>query len=401
MAQTKQCRNSSNSSSVKWNQGTIYDNFTSRSPIAQRYRNVIQEQPQYKTRMVAYLIENNPYNKHQLTQEELREIEVFFNNNNEGNSDPYIHCPPNRGNSWKSINSILNTKVIANTICASLRGNKEVYTKYAIPAGTILGQYIGTESTKTEFDQRFKGEKIRKLKYRMQYLCFVQGPWKMNKPLELFIDPFEKNQVNVLHRINDCRKDITKTKRTETDKNRQNCEFVSVLVNGYPTILIRTIKRIPSFQTLWIYYGHYYGLIFANKPNVMIKDHQDIITLNKLLMKPNLTRKRHEIRAKLRPIIKKEIPVSREPPLLRKMHTFKFGDYNPSSISGLRKEKPTSSMRYKLLKDKIRSLDKRRTFHDFYAMTQSLENLMDEMKGAAIFESDIDEEDDEDMNEFL
>ena len=368
-------------SDMNWCKGNIYDNFTFRSSLAQECRNAIEQNPQYKSRMQAYLIENNPYNPCQYTQQELHKIEMFFNNNNEGNSNPQIQFPHGQ---YKPLNSMLDTKVMrahSKSYCKSLVGHKETFCKCRIPEGTILGQYHGAESTKWEWNQRFKGTKISKLKYRMQFLCFTQGPFDNDQCLELFIDPFDGangHVVGPLHRINDCRNDITKHLMTEKDKQRQNCEFVSILVNGYPTILVKTTKQIEAFQSLWIYYGDHYGLLFANKPDVLNKNHKDILNINKLLIKP-----------KPKPFIKKIIP-------MRKLND------GGSNVGSDRKR-----IQFQLLREKVREMTnkkKQRSFTDFFAMS-SLDELLNKrikrQRRVGLFDGILVESEEEDDDEML
>ena len=65
------------------------------------------------------------------------------------------------------------------------------------------------------------------------------------------------NDNSFLLRINDGRINIFKP-ATNEDRVRINCRFVSVLANGWPLILVQTIKPIKAGQALWTDYGSSY-----------------------------------------------------------------------------------------------------------------------------------------------
>ena len=58
--------------------------------------------------------------------------------------------------------------------------------------------------------------------------------------------------------INDVRKDINQKERSEDDILIQNIEFISCLINGWPSIFAVTIKNIKKGEWLWCYYGDRY-----------------------------------------------------------------------------------------------------------------------------------------------
>ena len=61
--------------------------------------------------------------------------------------------------------------------------------------------------------------------------------------------------------INDGRFEIENKELQTMNKSRINCEYIEVLVNGYPAILVRTTKKISKGDTLWIWYGPQYHLV--------------------------------------------------------------------------------------------------------------------------------------------
>eukprot|EP01084_Bolivina_argentea_P299597 516436_1 len=287
---------------IKWIEGDIYDNFTFRSSLTKQCRTAIQQQPRYQTHKHAYLIENNPFNlDFQYSEQELHKMEIFFNNNNECNPIPFIRLAENK---WRPLNNVLTNREIKSTtgnIPTILIGQQETYSKLPIPKGTILGQYIGYESIKNEWDNMYKGIKISKLKYRMQYLCHNTIPFTNNEPVQIVIDPFDHKTtpINLLHQINDCRSNISSNDMTQDDKHRQNCEFVSVLVNGWSSVLIRTTKTILPYKSLWIHYGNYYGLLFANK-SLVINTRADVMMNQKKKKKKKILKKKKNQKLKIK-----------------------------------------------------------------------------------------------------
>merc|ERR1712228_62102 len=90
---------------------------------------------------------------------------------------------------------------------------------------------------------------------------------RRGKQIEIYIDAFKKTQ-NALTIINDCRANIKSSQLNEDDENRANCEFVSVLVNGWPSILVRTTKKIKKGESLLICYGASYNSVMEINENI-------------------------------------------------------------------------------------------------------------------------------------
>ena len=98
-----------------------------------------------------------------------------------------------------------------------------------------------------------------------------------NKQMRLIIDPvslgFGKGLPNdhFVSRSNDCRKNIRINRIFKGDQARFNCEFVSVRVNGWPSIFLMTIKDVKKGNQLWSYYGSRYKNAMDDANSSMVK----------------------------------------------------------------------------------------------------------------------------------
>ena len=90
---------------------------------------------------------------------------------------------------------------------------------------------------------------------------------KNSKSFYLIIDPIAEGKGNGIIDnnlacfVNDCRKNIKMKTRTNSDINAQNTQFVSALVNGWPSIFLISIKDIQIGQNLLCYYGDLYHIV--------------------------------------------------------------------------------------------------------------------------------------------
>ena len=275
-----------NLAKIKWAKPDKRSHCTVRSQQVHQIKEHIQSQPKYE-RMIQqnkYLIEENPTREgypSEYTQSELYKIKKYFKQNREGNSNPIVVTLK------KNLNEVIKTRRIKQ--CGwqnSLNGDMETFAVCDINKGVILGQYIGDEMLKEEYEKmyNFTMEEAVHSRYLHGETLFVPNDLAMGPPkrkkrkknmeskgevIEIYIDAFKEEQ-NALNVINDCRANISLEELREDDRDRANCEFVSVLVNGWPSILVRTTKKIKMNESLLICYGANYHLVMET--NASIKD---------------------------------------------------------------------------------------------------------------------------------
>lgn len=253
------------------------------------YKKAIQSQPKYQRQreQKMYLIENNPMNKDcKYDESDWSEIRTYFERNKEGNISPkWIKL---RDDKFLALDQILNTRRMKE--CEWQKNEEmeeqETFALIEINKGVILGQYGGSEMLKSEYLKIYNGTKQEAVndKYLHGENLFIptsilnKNPKKKRKlnknekekgkVIEVYIVPFneeKQSKKSPLLFINDSRFDINSEKElNENERARTNCEFVSVLVNGWISILVRTTKKIKKNQSLLIWYGHSYHLIMEN-----------------------------------------------------------------------------------------------------------------------------------------
>eukprot|EP01084_Bolivina_argentea_P020055 37330_1 len=239
---------------IEWAKPNPYDNFTERSLECDIKKQLIQSKIKYKNAIEngEFIIENNPNSNCIYNKSICNDIKEYFEHNREGNINPWIKYYELR------LNNIINIKCIEN--CSwqqQLNGQMETYSLINIEKGIILGQYCGKEMLKDEFYKIYNG--TMEESYHFSFLhgdclfvpLFIENNNNINEPprkkrkyngnnkmkgeiYEIFIDAAD-NQKSRLIFINDGRRDINS--RNECligkDDKRINCEFISVLVNGY------------------------------------------------------------------------------------------------------------------------------------------------------------------------
>eukprot|EP01084_Bolivina_argentea_P279483 477814_1 len=268
--------------------GDELDNYTTRSKKLNNIRKQVHLKPQYAKhrKKKTYCIEANPETPQQHKPSLLvrNDIHRFYTRNNEGNLKPLIEFSSNL--IFKQSKFLGVRRLNENTVQwqPTLIGQLDTFAKVNIPTGTILGQYVGHEMLEDEYHRKYKGTKedhIHRLYLHSEYLLIgndnrnlnERNPKKKrrlntntqnkhNNKIRIVIDALSADKTNPLLYLNDGRKDIKTTEPTTEDlEERINAEFVSCLVNGYPNILVRTIKDIPRGKSVLIYYGEYKDVI--------------------------------------------------------------------------------------------------------------------------------------------
>ena len=263
---------SANVTIIEWEKGKRFDNFTQRTKEIHHYREIIQSASKYQNAIKngRFIIENNPIiDDCVYTKKDHDEIQRYFEMNMEGEMDPFIYIKPNNPHKLKRLHTILGIRRVENCVLPQLNGESETFAKRKIDRGVILGQYCGHEMLKEEYFKIYNGTREEAEHYRYLHGTELKLT-KINKTIDLFIDPFDKfyrDKRNCQHRksplifINDARFNIKDKELQKSDKQRINCEYVEIMVNGFVAILVRTTKRIKKDETLWISYGPQYDLV--------------------------------------------------------------------------------------------------------------------------------------------
>ena len=244
--------------------------FTQRSKKVNEYRLNILKYPKYAALGKGeYLIENNLLNDeevghYQFAEDTLNVMKEFvIKNEGAGNVSPDV-LVNRRWMKYESLDNVLGFRIIDPSNCVHLpnpkilEGQKECYAKLNIPNGTILRQYVGNEMTQSEYHKIYNGTKEE-----MHHLSFMHGDTLLlpdGERLDIYIDGIGVGDTSPLLYINDGRANI-REKETPGDAKRMNVEFIGVLCNGWPMILVRSTKPIKSGDSLWINYGPRFGLV--------------------------------------------------------------------------------------------------------------------------------------------
>lgn len=141
-----------------------------------------------------------------------------------------------------------------------------------------MGQYSGDEMLRDEFYTIYNGTADE-----VYHFNYIHGPTvqKGERTETVWIDPVDrlygvgkKKRQSPLMLINDGRSDImdqadSLSQLSTVSRRRINCEYVELLVNGWPTILVRTTKKIKEGQSLFVWYGPGYSGVMENQELTM------------------------------------------------------------------------------------------------------------------------------------
>ena len=259
-----------NPGAVEWVKKDESDyHFTVRSKKVHEYRQCVLQQKKYAVlNDDEFIIENINHltndGHRQCTAEELRVIKDFVvKNKGAGNLHPDI-LVNRRWMKYETLDSVLGVQPIDPSKCSHLRnpddlkGHKECFAKLNIPKGTILGQYVGTETTKEEYYKIYNGSRGEE-----RHLVYMHGDIFVlpdGREVDLYVDGIDAGDTSPFLYINDGRADIGGTETTE-DAERINTEFINVSCNGWLMILIQTTKSIKAGDSLWINYGPHYKAV--------------------------------------------------------------------------------------------------------------------------------------------
>eukprot|EP01083_Nonionella_stella_P078765 215741_1 len=263
---------------IQWEKQLCFEHLTIRSSCLQAKKEMIQQQQKYaKLKHGEYLVENNPSNSNcSYSQQELDTIKSFIIENHVGNVNPIIQYQLGIRNTMDNVLGIRKTAKIKNF--EILEGAKECYAKVNIDKGVILGQYIGNEMLKEEFDQVYNGtrEEMHHMTYMFGDTVIIPDAERMNASkkrklnngkhcieFEVYIDGIAADTSVPLLYINDGRVNMD-VEPTVQDKRRINVEFVSILCNGWPYVMIRSTKKLNK-GSIWVNYGCSYGFVMECK----------------------------------------------------------------------------------------------------------------------------------------
>ena len=266
-----------NINQVEWQKELSFGHLTVRSKSLQKIKIQIQKQTKYaKLTNGKYLIENNPLNEDCSTYKKT--ITKFIELNHIGNINPVIQHKKNKD---MSLNELVKTRKVKKCKhCPILEGQQETYATTDIDKGVILGQYCGNELSQEEYHTIYNGTTSEK-----DHLTYLHGDtfrFGNTQDVDFYIDAFGGCKSSALLYINDGRKNILQA-ATANDNKRMNTEYVSVLCNGWPMILVRTTKKIKANSSLWIDYGNRYGLVLDGKALMYDEEQKRITSVKQIL----------------------------------------------------------------------------------------------------------------------
>ena len=157
-------------------------------------------------------------------------FEKYFKINMEGQSDPILYgC---------------NNMKLKNVVKLYDKNSKQksVKARIDLKADIILGEYVGCHYLLDEWLQYYKDIKIRH-----KYILGTNFNYN-DCNYAILIDAFDYKLNSILHHIN--------------NNPINNVELVSVLVNGYPRIMIKTTKDINKNDDLYLNYNDLDGILF-------------------------------------------------------------------------------------------------------------------------------------------
>eukprot|EP01084_Bolivina_argentea_P121991 216201_1 len=252
---------------IDWAKDNVRGNFILRSRSLNDKKQRIQKKYMTLNKKDAYIIENISQldKKDQCDKQEIKQIKKFVQKNGIWNTNNKIEY---KTNMCKLNSDVLGIRVVGEcSFLPILKGQLECYAKVDIDKGVILGQYIGNEYLEKDYHDIYN-----RTKEQMNHLTYMMSEELKynNEILDIYIDAFAVYETNMndnkidnsyLLRINDGRVNIKRGEQTEDDTERMNCCFLSVLCNGWPLILVQTIKKITKLSPLWMHYGVQYGLV--------------------------------------------------------------------------------------------------------------------------------------------
>ena len=250
---------------VDWVSSESDHHLTIRTKQLQKYKDHIASHSKYaKLPDGKYLMENNPMHdrKCDYKEHELEAFKLFVEWNGIGNRKPTtmnesdIIALGYVNESAAELEDVIEVRIVAE--CPALPflvGQKGTFAKMDIDEGVILGQYLGREMLEEEYHAVYNGTREEK-----DHLTFANGAELMvdDKIITIIIDAFPAYKDSPLLYINDGRENI-RDNATPRDEERINTEFVSVLCNGWPMVLLRTTKPLKAGNQLFIHYGETYN----------------------------------------------------------------------------------------------------------------------------------------------
>ena len=147
--------------------------LTMRTKEIAECRKLIQAQPKYAALDDGFLVENNALHAdNQFKSALLTKIKQFVRDNCIGNTNPSIKLRSDRRAPLDEVLGIRDIKreQLACREMHFLVGEKGVYAKQSIPRDTILGQYVGAEMHKEQFEKMYCGTREE-----MEHLSFMHG----------------------------------------------------------------------------------------------------------------------------------------------------------------------------------------------------------------------------------
>ena len=273
---------------IEWVKSNKNDQFTQRTQKCDELRRRIQSKKKYQEAIQQnrFLIENNMVEYDERIQQSQRELcTQYFEDNGEGNGIPLkIRDGRRRSGIYRFYTldeTVEKRKVVDCGWQSQLNGQFGVFAVRDIGRNVVLGQYCGDEMMKNEYYDIYNGTMDEVEHRRYLHGATIYDPKRANRnngnsntKVTMYIDPIDKmygdgmsKRQSPLIFINDGRSDIyNESGALSVEETRRiNCEYREVLVNGWPAILVRTIRRVTKDEQLLVNYGDSYGGVMENE----------------------------------------------------------------------------------------------------------------------------------------
>ena len=170
-----------------------------------------------------------------------------------------------------TLNEMVDKKIISSKMnrgIPELVGTFGVFASAKIPKNTVIGRNLGFELTNREWNEIFDFTKcdLKNTPYLFSFAVDEKARDSHDDSRTITIDSIAGGMHNLkLLYINDCRNNINEPELSAEDMVWQNCMFVVVRVQGWPSAFVVTTKTILKGGELLLDYGApYWKLIQQN-----------------------------------------------------------------------------------------------------------------------------------------
>ncbi len=207
-----------------------------------------------------------------LTEVDIAKINIYIDTNGIGCCDPKeieICCQENNGTD--ALKDCLQITTVKACKIKCLNRQKGVIATKDIDKGVILGEYPGTQYLGSQFNELFDNtnEEIPRMTYKVssEFYPTINGDVQRESQI-VIVDGYDKIRLqNPLLFINDGRENFDR----KCQRYPANTVFIDCLLQGYPTMFVKTCTKIKSGDSMWIDYGDTYHVVHNIKNEITDK----------------------------------------------------------------------------------------------------------------------------------